>query len=96
MSERTVKVEMTEDELQQEREAAATRAVQKALDDVPQDVKALAAARMGLVTAAHIAEVYDVTEQTARKWAGEPVNPNSCPYLYSVDDLPNQMTEHNE
>jgi len=94
--ERTTKIEMSKDELQQEREAAATRAVKKALDDVPQDVKALAAARMGLVTAKHIAEVYDVTEQTARKWAGEPVNPNSRPYLYSVDDLPNQMSQHHE
>jgi len=31
--ERTTKIEMTRDELQQEREAAATLAVQKALDD---------------------------------------------------------------
>jgi len=94
--ERTTKIEMSKDELQQEREAAATRAVKKALDDVPQDVKALAAARMGLVTAAHIAEVYGVTEQTARKWAGEPVNPNSRPYLYSVDDLPNKISQQDE
>jgi len=91
MSERTVKVEMTEDELQQEREAAALRAVKKALEDVPENVRALAAARMGLVTAAHIAEVYGVTEQTARKWAGSPVNPNSRPQLYRVEDLPDQM-----
>jgi hypothetical protein len=94
--ERTTKIEMTKDELQQEREAAATRAVQKALKDVPENVRALAAARMGLVTAAHIAEVYGVTEQTARTWAGEPVNPGGRPYLYSVDDLPNQMTQHHE
>jgi hypothetical protein len=92
----TTKIEMTRDELQQEREAAATRAVQKALEDVPENVRALAAARMGLVTAAHIAEVYGVTEQAARTWAGEPVNPNSRPYLYPVDDLPNQMTQHHE
>mgnify|MGYP006873390861 FL=1 len=90
--ERTTKIEMTKDELRQEREAAATRAVKKALEDVPQDVKALAAARMGLVTAAHIAEVYGVTEQTARKWAGSPVNPNSRPYLYDVEDLPDEMS----
>jgi hypothetical protein len=83
--------ELTEDELQQEREAAATRAVQKALDDVPENVRALAAARMGLVTAAHIAEVYGVTEQTARKWAGSPVNPNSRPYLYDVEELPDDI-----
>jgi len=38
-----------------------------------------------------IAEVYGVTEQTARTWAGEPVNPNSRPYLYDVEDLPDQM-----
>jgi len=89
--ERTTKIEMSKDELQQEREAAATRAVQKALEDVPENVRALAAARMGLVTAAHIAEVYGVTEQTARKWAGEPVNPNSRPYLYDVEDLPDDI-----
>jgi hypothetical protein len=94
--ERTTKIEMSKDELQQEREAAATRAVQKALDDVPENVRALAAARMGLVTAAHIAEVYGVTEQTARKWAGSPVNPNSRPYLYSVDDLPNKISQQDE
>jgi hypothetical protein len=91
--ERTTKIEMTRDELQQEREAAATRAVQKALEDVPENVRALAAARMGLVTAAHIAEVYGVTEQTARTWAGEPVNPNSRPYLYDVEDLPDEMAK---
>jgi len=83
--------ELTKDELQQEREAAATRAVKKALEDVPENVRALAAARMGLVTAAHIAEVYGVTEQTARNWAGEPVNPRSRPQLYRVEDLPDQM-----
>jgi DNA invertase Pin-like site-specific DNA recombinase len=90
--ERTTKVEMTKDELQQEREAAATRAVQKALKDVPENVRALAAARMGLVTAAHIAEVYGVTEQTARKWAGEPIDPNRRPQLYRVEDLPDEMS----
>ncbi len=89
--ERTTKIEMTKDELQQEREAAASLAVEKALDDVPENMDALAAARMGLVTAAHIAEVYGVTEQTARKWAGSPVNPNSRPQLYRVEDLPDQM-----
>jgi len=89
--ERTTKIEMTKDELQQEREAAASLAVEKALDDVPENMDALAAARMGLVTAAHIAEVYGVTEQTARKWAGSPVNPNSRPYLYDVEDLPEDI-----
>jgi DNA-directed RNA polymerase specialized sigma24 family protein len=83
--------ELTEDELQQEREAAAARAVEKALDDVPENVRALAAARMGLVTAEHIAEIYGVTEQTARNWAGEPVNPSSRPYLYDVEDLPDDL-----
>jgi len=47
--------ELTKDELQQEREAAATRAVQKALDDVPENMDALAAVQIGLVTARHIA-----------------------------------------
>jgi len=89
--ERTTKIEMSKDELQQEREAAAMRAVKKALDDVPENVRALAAARMGLVTAAHIAEVYRVTEQTARKWAGEPVDADRRPQLYRVEDLPDQM-----
>jgi len=91
--ERTTKIEMTKDELQQEREAAATRAVQKALDDVPENVRALAAARMGLVTAQHIAEVYGVTVKTAHNWAGDPVNPNSSPFLYDVEDLPEQMAK---
>jgi len=93
MSERTVKVEMTEDELQQEREAAAMRAVKKALDDVPENVRALAAARMGLVTAKHISEVYGVTEQTARNWAGEPINPRQKPHMWRVEDLPDQMAK---
>jgi len=36
--ERTTKIEMTKDELQQEREAAASLAVEKALDDVPENI----------------------------------------------------------
>jgi hypothetical protein len=91
MSERTVKVEMTEDELQQEREAAATRAVQKALDDVPENMDALAAVQIGLVTARHIAEIYGVSEQTARDRAGEPVDAGRRPQLYRVEDLPDEM-----
>jgi hypothetical protein len=89
--ERTTKIEMSKDELQQEREAAATRAVQKALDDVPDDVKALAAVQIGLVTARHIAEIYGVSEQTARDRAGEPVDPNRRPQLYRVEDLPDDL-----
>jgi len=73
--------ELTKDELQQEREAAATRAVKKALDDVPENMDALAAVQIGLVTARHIAEIYGVSEQTARDRAGEPVDPDRRPQL---------------
>jgi len=90
--ERTTKIEMTKDELQQEREAAATRAVKKALDDVPENMDALAAVQIGLVTARHIAEIYGVSEQTARDRAGEPVDPTRRPQLYRVEDLPDEMS----
>jgi hypothetical protein len=85
--------ELTKDELQQEREAAATRAVQKALDDVPENMDALAAVQIGLVTARHIAEIYGVSEQTARDRAGEPVDPDRRPQLYRVEDLPDEMAK---
>ena len=90
--ERTTKIEMTKDELRQEREAAATRAVEQAVEDLPENVNALAAVQIGLVTAQHIAEIYGVSEQTARDRAGEPIDPNRRPQLYRVEDLPDEMS----
>lgn len=93
MADRTVKVELTQEELQQEREAAAVRAAEKVLDDVPTDIEALAAVKIGLVTAQHLADIYDITPQTARNWMEEPVNPNSRPHLYRVEEIPDMLDE---
>jgi len=90
--ERTTKIEISKDELQQEREAAATRAVEQAVEDLPENVNALAAVQIGLVTAQHIAEIYGVSEQTARDRAGDPIDPNRRPQLYRVEDLPDEMS----
>jgi DNA-binding transcriptional regulator YiaG len=88
--ERTTKIEMTKDELQQEREAAVVRTVERLGDDLPKNADLLAAAKVGRMTSYQLADLYDVTPETVRnwEWLPEPINPNGRPQLYPVSELP--------
>jgi hypothetical protein len=79
--ERTTKIEMTKDELQQEREAAVVRTVERLGDDLPKNADLLAAAKVGRMTSYQLADLYDVTPETVRNWdwLPEPINPNGRP-----------------
>jgi hypothetical protein len=90
---RTV-VELTEEEYKRHLRDAATMAVRQALSrDTSDELDRRSRVEVGLVTLADIADLYGVTEETARRWVAdlEPVNPNRNKHLYRTDELPEKL-----
>jgi len=87
-------IELTEDEYERHLRDAATMAVRQVYDrDTGDELDRQSRVEVGLVTLADIADLYSVTEETARRWVEdlEPVNPNRRPHLYRTEDLPESL-----
>lgn len=70
----------------------AIKGLQQNIDDLQLQCRV----EIGLVTTQDVAELYGVTAQTVRNWGLEPVNSNRRPYLYRVEDIPEQVEANSE
>ena len=93
---RTTKIELTEDELDELlRDAAAEGAKQMAeeLRDKVAHLDRAARVEAGLITMRDICAIYDITENTVRNWGIKPIEANTQMNLYRVGEIEAQLAE---
>jgi len=91
---RTQKVEMTQEELDEMLRDAAAEGAKQMADELREKVAHLdRAARVeaGLITLRDICAIYDITENTVRNWGIDPIDSGTQMNLYRVSEIEAQL-----
>jgi predicted site-specific integrase-resolvase len=98
---RTIYVNLTKDELRNLLRRASRQGAQEVISNFSDVVSRLAATRQGVVDRAMLAEAFDVSQQTIRRWARrhdfrEVDGPNRRRTYYALNDIAEKVRNDSE